>query len=150
RDSARAGAADATLRGSKNHNRGELPMKSILIVDDEIELLDLFALEAEDREFETYRATTGEQAIEMARQLRPDVILMDRGLGAGRDGLEATRHLRSYPETQDLAIVILTASVMPRERAEGLASGCDHWAEKPPDYEQLFSVIEDLIRRRPK
>lgn len=125
-------------------------MSKILIVDDKVELLELFALEVEDRNYEAFRATSGEQALEMARTLQPDVILMDRNMEPGMDGLEATRRLRSDPATKDIGIVILTAGVMPREQEEGLASGCDHWEEKPPNYERLFSVIEDLIRRRPK
>jgi len=126
-------------------------MSKILIVDDEAELLDLFSMEAEDRNYETFQATSGEQALEMARQVRPDVILMDRNFKAGMmDGVEATRRLKSDPETKDIGIVILTAAVMPREWEEGVASGCDHWEEKPPDYDRLFSVIEDLIRRRPR
>lgn len=126
-------------------------MNKILIVDDEAELLDLFSMEAEDRNYETFQATSGEQALEMAREVMPDVILMDRNFKAGMmDGVEATRRLKTDPATKDIGIVILTAAVMPREWEEGIASGCDHWEEKPPDYDRLFSVIEGLIRRRPK
>lgn len=122
-------------------------MSKILIVEDDPELAELFSLEVEDRQYEAHHAANGSQALEMARTVRPDVILMDRHMPV-MDGLEATRRLRSDPETRNIAIVILTASVMPNDREKALASGCDHLEEKPPDYDRLFAVIEKLISRR--
>jgi CheY-like chemotaxis protein len=122
-------------------------MSRILIVEDEPELAELFCLEVEDRRHEAHLATNGRQAIEMARSVRPDAILMDRHLPV-MDGWEATRRLRADPETQNIAIVMLTASVMPQDRERALSSGCDFVEEKPPDYERLFTKIEEVIRRR--
>jgi two-component system, cell cycle response regulator DivK len=124
-------------------------MSRILIVEDDPELAELFSLEVEDRHHEAHLATNGQEALEMARSVRPDAILMDRHMPI-MDGLEATRRLRGDPATRDIAIVILTASVMPNDRERALSCGCDHLEEKPPDYERLFTKLEELIRRRSK
>ena len=122
-------------------------MTKILIVEDDPELAELFSLEAEDRHYEAHLASNGQEAIELARGLRPDAILMDRHMPV-MDGLEAIRRLRSDPLTKDIGIVMLTACLMPSEREHALSSGCDYLEEKPPNYERLFALIEKLIRRR--
>lgn len=124
-------------------------MTKILLVEDDPDQVDLFVREAEDRPYEVLRAANGSEALDIARASQPDVILMDRHM-AVMDGLEATRRLRSDPQTRHVAIVILTASVMPNDREKALASGCDHLAEKPPDYDALFQTIEKLLARRRK
>jgi two-component system cell cycle response regulator DivK len=121
-------------------------MSTILIVEDDPELAELFMLKVTRRKYQAHVAGNGAEALEKARTLQPDAILMDRHMPV-MDGLEATRQLRNDPQTRDIPIVILTADVMPKSREQALAV-CDHLEMKPPDYDRLFAVIETLINRR--
>ena len=122
-------------------------MSRILIAEDDPVLAELFSLQVKKRQHDVHVATNGREVIEMARSIQPDAILMDRRMPI-MDGLEATRRLREDPETSNIAIIILTASVMPNDRERALSCGCDYLEQKPPDYERLFSTLEELIRRR--
>ena len=77
-------------------------------------------------------AVDGQQAIEIATRERPDLILMDMGLPK-ISGYDATRHLKSQPETAHIPIVALTAHAMAEERERALSSGCDGYITKPID-----------------
>lgn len=76
------------------------------------------------------RAADGEQALEMARSLRPDLILMDLNL-PGLDGLAVNRKLKADSQLAGTPVVVLTANVMPGERERVLAEGCAGYVAKP-------------------
>ena len=77
-------------------------------------------------------AKDGETGVALALEERPDLILMDILL-PGIDGYEATRQLRTRPETRHTAIVALTASAEPEEQDQARAAGCDGYIIKPID-----------------
>jgi CheY-like chemotaxis protein len=84
----------------------------------------------------------------MAASERPDLILMDLRLPE-LDGWEATRHIKSAPETQSIPVIALTAHAMAGDREQALAAGCDEYDSKPIDLERLLGKIEALLGRRP-
>jgi len=86
-------------------------------------------------------ALDGQQAIDMARAERPDIVLMDMGLPV-IDGWQATRQLRADPETANLRIIALTSHAMSGDREQALAAGCDDFETKPIDLPRLLSKIE--------
>jgi CheY-like chemotaxis protein len=122
-------------------------MSKILVVEDEPMVAELITLEIEDRNHEAHLAVNGKEAIELAKSMQPDAIVMDRTMPV-MDGVEATRRLRQDPATRGIPIVILTAAVMPQDREHAIASGCDDLEEKPVDFDRLFQKLDDLIRRR--
>lgn len=108
--------------------RREKPL--ILVVDDvedgRIVVCDFLAL----RGFELATAADGVEAVEKARELRPDLILMDVWL-PNMDGLEATRRIKADPRTSGVPILALTAHALASARAEAEAAGCDGVITKP-------------------
>ena len=93
-------------------------------------------------------APNGAEGVEWARTLRPDLIVMDLSLPKV-DGYEATRRLKSMPETKDIPIVVLSSHAMQRHRDQAMAAGCDAYETKPTDFVALVRTIESLLRRGP-
>jgi len=91
-------------------------------------------------------ARDGREGIAMARSERPDLIVMDLNLPAV-DGWEATRILKSSPETTAIPILALTAHAMAGDREKALAAGCDDFATKPVAFDQLRAKIDALQPR---
>jgi two-component system cell cycle response regulator DivK len=104
----------------------------ILIVEDNEKNLKLVRDVLQFHGFRTLEAINGEEAVLMARQHLPDLVLMDIAL-PGIDGLEATRQLKAEPSTAATPIVALTASVMEADRARFGAAGFAGLIAKPID-----------------
>ena len=92
-------------------------------------------------------ARNGLEAIERAREMVPDLILMDIQMPK-IDGLETMRRLRSIPELSMIPIVALTALVMPGDREHCLAAGADEYLSKPISLKTLANRIEDHLREK--
>ena len=92
-------------------------------------------------------AEDGLKAIELARRLRPDVVLMDVQLPK-LDGLEATRRLQADPATREIPVIALTASAMIEDRERVLQAGCIGHIAKPIDTANLAREINALLRQR--
>jgi CheY-like chemotaxis protein len=114
----------------------------ILIVDDNPSNLEI-CHEILDGEFEVVTALDGLEAIRIATQDLPQIILLDVML-PGIDGYETCRRLRQLPEMQRALIVIISAKAMPAERAEGFDAGADAYITKPFDESQLLAVVRSL------
>jgi two-component system cell cycle response regulator DivK len=102
----------------------------ILIVEDNEMNLKLARDVLRFNDFRTVEATSGEDALLMAREDLPDLVLMDIAL-PGIDGVEAARQLRAAPETAAIPIVALTASVMETDRARFVDAGFAGLIAKP-------------------
>ena len=120
-------------------------MNRILYVednDDNIYMLKM-RLELTD-EFEVLVAEDGERGCAMAELERPDLILMDLELPV-IDGWEATRRLKSKPETRHVPIIGLSAHALAGERQEALAAGCDDFDTKPVEFDRLLEKMRGLL-----
>lgn len=104
----------------------------ILIVEDNEKNLKLARDVLQFHGFRTLEAISGEDAVVMARQHLPDLVLMDIAL-PGIDGVEATRQIKAEPSTAAIPIVALTASVMEADRARFGAAGFAGLIAKPID-----------------
>ena len=96
--------------------------------------------------YEVKIAHNGAEGVEWAKTLQPDLIVMDLDLPKV-DGFEATRRLKSMPETRHIPIVVLSSHAMQRHHDEAFAAGCDAFETKPTDFGALVSRIESLLRR---
>jgi CheY-like chemotaxis protein len=90
--------------------------------------------------FELIVAADGEQAVAVAAQAMPDLILMDQSL-PGIDGWEATRQIKASAVTRHIPVIALTANAMSGDREKAIAAGCDDFDTKPIDIDRLVGKI---------
>jgi CheY-like chemotaxis protein len=118
--------------------------KRILVVEDNLLNLELVTDLLEADGFIVCPAHTAEESFRAARELLPDLILMDLSL-PGLDGLAATRALRADPATRHLPIIALTAHAMRGDEALALDAGCDGYLTKPIDTRTFAAKVAAFI-----
>ncbi|HKJ97718.1 MAG TPA: response regulator [Desulfotignum sp.] len=123
--------------------------ETILIVDDEEDIIELIKYNLKNEGYDIRTAFTGEQAIKIARQALPDLIVLDLML-PGIDGLEVTRFLKNSAQTKELPIVMLTAKGEESDIVTGLELGANDYISKPFSPKELLARIRAILRRRRK
>jgi CheY-like chemotaxis protein len=113
--------------------------------DDNVYMLKM-RLELTD-EFEVLTAEDGEKGCEMAAAERPDIVLMDLEM-PGIDGWEATRRLKSNPDTRDIPVIALSAHALAGSREKALAAGCDEFDTKPVEFDRLVATLRRVLAGR--
>jgi two-component system cell cycle response regulator DivK len=98
-------------------------------------------------EFEVLAAEDGERGCEMAAAEQPDVILMDLEMPV-IDGWEATRRLKSNPQTRDIPVIALSAHALAGAREKALAAGCDEFDTKPIEFDRLVGTLRRILAAR--
>ena|ERR1022692_1346651 len=116
----------------------------ILIIEDNLLNLELATDLLEANGFVVNSAHTAEEGLRMARELLPDLVLMDIGL-PGMDGLCATKELKANPATRHLTVVGLTAHAMKGDEETALHAGCDGYLTKPIDTRTFTETITRFI-----
>lgn len=119
----------------------------MLICDDERPLRALVRASLEGRGYLLAEARDGTQALELARRLRPDLILLDLMM-PGRDGLSVLAEIRADADLADTLVVMLTARAQQPERTSAAESGADGFITKPFSPVELARVVDDLLRSR--
>ena len=123
-------------------------MPKILCVEDNDDNMFMLHRRLARAGYEVKTATNGAAAVAWAKTLQPDLIVMDLNL-PGLDGWEATRRLKGQGETRHIPVVVLSAHTGLKHREEAFAAGCDAYQTKPPDFDQLLSVIRSLLAKPP-
>src|SRR5262245_17004625 len=118
----------------------------VLVVDDEKDILELVRYHAQKEGFECLPARDGATALRLAREHRPDVVILDLML-PGLDGLEVCRQLRQDPATRRLPIIMLTAKAEEVDRVVGLELGADDYVVKPFSPRELMARVRAVLRR---
>lgn len=106
--------------------------ETILLVEDNAVNRDLIQFLLESQGYQVREAATAEEAFEILRTERPDLIVMDIQL-PGMDGLEATKKLKENPATRDIPVVAVTSYAMKEDRESAAAAGCAGYITKPID-----------------
>jgi DNA-binding response OmpR family regulator len=114
-----------------------------LVVDDEAALAEVVASYLAREQFTTRIAGNGADAVTLARELDPDVVILDLGL-PGMDGLEVCRQLRTF---SDAYVVMLTARDTEMDTIVGLTVGADDYVTKPFSPRELVARIRAMLRR---
>ncbi|WP_175483555.1 hybrid sensor histidine kinase/response regulator [Amphritea atlantica] len=112
----------------------------ILVVDDRLFNRQLLVDLLQPLGFEVKAAENGQQAVEMALQWRPDVIVMDLVMPV-KSGIVAAREMRQRPELNDVIMVAASASVSKSDRGESLAAGFDEFLPKPIEVQYLLDIL---------
>ncbi|MBG0779599.1 MAG: response regulator [Desulfotignum balticum] len=126
-----------------------MPRETILIVDDEEDIIELIKYNLKTEGYVILTAGTGEQAIKTARQSLPDLIVLDLML-PGIDGLEVTRYLKKNDQTAGIPIVMVTAKGEESDVVTGLELGANDYISKPFSPRELVARIRAILRRRRK
>ncbi|HRW75522.1 MAG: response regulator transcription factor [Saprospiraceae bacterium] len=119
----------------------------ILIVDDEPDILEFIAYNLKREGYEVFTASDGGQALQVARECSPNLILLDIMMPV-HDGVEVCRQLRAMPEFQKTIIAFLTAREEDYTQIAALDSGGDDFINKPIRPKVLLSRIKALLRRK--
>jgi DNA-binding response OmpR family regulator len=130
------------VSGSSTGERSPAGLRA-LVVDDEPPLVKVVSTYLEREGFDVVSAGDGEQAVALARELDPDVIVLDLML-PGIDGIEACRRIRAF---SDAYIVMLTARVEEIDRIVGLSTGADDYVTKPFSPGELMARVRAMLRR---
>ena len=122
-------------------------MPKILVVDDEPDALEVLSFNLKNAGYEVSTADDGEAALKKARQILPDLILLDLMLPEV-DGLEVCKLLRRDPATSAIPIIMVTAKAAEIDRVVGLELGADDYVTKPFSPRELVLRVRNLLRRR--
>jgi signal transduction histidine kinase len=125
--------------GPSKHNR-------VLVVEDNPSNLDLARMVLEGNGLTVDTAATGQEGLEKARHLRPDLILMDMQL-PGVDGLAVTRQLKADPATADIKVVALTANALKGSEEEAIAAGCSGYIAKPIELKKFMLQVTNFLEK---
>ncbi|MDX9954131.1 MAG: response regulator transcription factor [Anaerolineae bacterium] len=118
--------------------------QTILVVDDEIQIVRVLRGYLEQAGYRVVVAYNGEEALYIARQERPDLVILDLQMPK-IDGLEFTRRIRA--EQPNLAILMLTARVEEMDRIVGLELGADDYVTKPFSPREVVARVRAVLRR---
>ncbi len=116
-----------------------MPHHILLVEDNELNL-DMLTRRLERLGFQISHAVNGREAVDQARALRPDLILMDINIPV-MDGYDATVEIRQTPATADIPIIALTAHALPEDESRARAVGMNDFATKPIDFQGLIDKI---------
>jgi DNA-binding response OmpR family regulator len=119
-------------------------LAEILIVEDDAAILDTLAYNLARQGFSVHKATDGAQALKSARQLRPDLILLDIML-PGESGISLCERIRE--EDREVAIVMVTAKDAEADKVRGFEAGADDYVTKPFGMKELIARINANLKR---
>lgn len=125
-----------------------MEMFKLLLVEDNEMNRDMLSRRLQRRGYEVIIAVDGVEGLEMALNESPDLILMDMSLPL-LDGWEATRRLKSMPETSSIPVLALTAHAISGDREKALDTGCDDYDTKPIEFQRLLEKIQKLLKAMP-
>jgi len=120
--------------------------ETILIVEDDEDILQLLEFNFESAGFEVSTSMDGREGLAMAKRLRPDMVLLDLML-PGMDGFDICKELKRDAETSAIPVIMLTARSEEVDRIVGLELGADDYVVKPFSFRELMLRVRAVLRR---
>src|SRR5436305_1895994 len=120
--------------------------ETILVVDDDPDIARFVEVNLRSAGYDVAVAGDGEEALEKAAELRPDLVLLDVMMPR-IDGFEVAQRLRKNPQTANTSIIMLTAKALSADKVTGLQSGADDYIIKPFDPIELLARVKGTLRR---
>jgi two-component system alkaline phosphatase synthesis response regulator PhoP len=118
--------------------------ETVLVADDSMTVLAMVSARLERAGYDVVTATRGDEALRLAQELRPRLVVLDVEM-PGLDGVEVARQLRADDSLAGMLIILLTAHTEAEEVASGLAAGADDYLTKPFSPQELQARIEQLL-----
>ena len=125
--------------------RGAASKPRVLIVDDDPLIRRIVRAVLEDGSYDLEEASSGEEALEVAAQHPPDVVLLDVMM-PGMDGFEVAARLKQDVRLRDAVVVMLTAKDAPEDRRRGMQAGADAYFTKPFSPLELLSTLAGVLK----
>ncbi|MEM7207972.1 MAG: response regulator [Pseudomonadota bacterium] len=119
-------------------------MATVLVVDDSPTEVHVFQAALEKNGFEVAVATSGEEGVKTAREIRPDLILMDVVM-PGLNGFQATRQLHRDVNTSGIPIIIVTTKDQETDRVWGMRQGAKDYLVKPVNESELITSVRSAL-----
>jgi len=119
---------------------------SILVVDDEEDILEFISYNLKREGYQVYTAINGREALKLARQYKPHLVLLDVMMPE-MDGIEVCEEIRKTPEISDTGIALITARSESYTQIAGFEAGADDFISKPVRPKVLMGRIKALLRR---
>ncbi len=123
-----------------------MPAAKMLIVEDDAALAELIQWHFEREGFEVRQTADGEEALMLAQEQAPDIVLLD-WMVEGISGIEVCRRLRRQPATANVPIIMLTARGEEEDRIRGFETGADDYVTKPFSPRELVARVGAVLRR---
>ena len=121
-------------------------MKRVLIVEDQADIRKLVRMTLEFEDYEIHEANDGAAGLRLARDVRPDLLLLDVMMPGELDGLQLCHRIKRDPATAHMRVVLLTARGQARDREAGRDAGADEYLVKPFSPLQLIETIGRLLQ----
>lgn len=118
----------------------------VLLVEDDQALVELLSFHFRREDFELTATSDGEEALLLARETPPDIVILDWMIESV-SGIEVCRRLRRIPETANVPIIMLTARAEETDRIRGLETGADDYVTKPFSPRELIARVGAVLRR---
>src|SRR5690606_33686061 len=125
------------------------PMPTVLLVEDHPDNRGIYRTILEHGGLKVLEAEDGETGVRLARERRPDIILMDVSLPM-MDGWEATRILKSDPDTAGIPVIAVTAHALQGDRERAEEAGCDGYIAKPAPPREVLLEVQRRLGLAPK
>ena len=116
----------------------------VLVADDDDDILLLVTTRLRRDGFEVLQASNGDRALELARERRPDIAVLDIGM-PGLNGLEVLEHIRDDDELREMLVVLLTAKAQESDVRRGYETGADAYIKKPFSPTELSTKVRELL-----
>jgi len=118
--------------------------RAILVADDDPDILSIVSMSLEAQGYTVHKATNGREAVDLAKQHHPDLILMDMMMPVV-SGYEAVGELKADAATREIVIVGLSAKAMATDMARATDVGIDGYITKPFRIAQVLTVVESYL-----
>jgi len=121
-------------------------VSKILLVDDEPDILEFLSYNLAKEGYEVYTANTGKEGLEIAKKIRPDLVILDVMMPE-MDGIETCRELRQHSDLKNVLVAFLTARGEDYSQIAGFDAGADDYINKPIKPRVFVSRVKALLRR---
>lgn len=119
---------------------------TILVIDDEKDLIELVRYNLEKEGFDVIAATDGQSGLDVVKKHRPDLVMLDLMM-PGLDGLQVCQRLRADPRSGRMPVIMLTAKATEADRVVGLELGADDYITKPFSPREVVARVKAVLRR---
>jgi two-component system, cell cycle response regulator DivK len=138
---------DPVNPGHETHRVPDGRAGIVLVADDSFDAREMYALYFQHRGYGAYTAEDGDAAVHMARDVRPDLIVMDLSMPRV-DGITATKRLKEDPRTQSIPVILLTGHPSKAAEHGALEAGVAIYLTKPCLPEDLEQHVSKILRAR--